>query len=339
MEVFPINFPKIDFSRLLNSNNIRVVLFVAVPVVVLLCTAAVLMAAYDPQPSASQTASGDTALAAETPDTPDTADTTYFNDTVDTAGTSSYAVDTTSTEPDLSSDSYTSSAEANFNSDSDTSSDTVAVSSVPVSAMIIVPFYSQEEEMPTGCEIVSARMALAYYGIETDYDELTSYINTDELQYNDEGLLYGASPNAAFIGNPRTSAGMGCFAAVIADMIESMNLDGITTDDTSGLPLDFVAQTYTTQGYPVLVWATMSMTDSTETTTWYLTDEYGNITDEKYTWLANEHCLVLVGYDEDYYYFNDPLADGVVKYEKELAESRYEEIGMYSLVVKSAVGN
>ncbi len=312
----------------------------AVPVVALLCAAAVLLFVSGAHTDSAATDTG-TASIVGTADTADTVDTPDAPETENTASEVSALTSTVSSAAenarigsDTDSDTDTDTgSDADTGADTDTTSST-AVSSVPVSAMIIVPFYSQEEEMPTGCEIVSARMALAYYGIEADYDELISYINTDELQYNDEGKLYGASPNTAFIGNPRTSSGMGCFSAVIADMIDAMHLDGIVADDTSGLPLDFIAQTYITQGYPVLVWATMSMSDSVATTTWYLTDASGSITDERYTWLANEHCLVLVGYDEDYYYFNDPLESGVVKYEKELAESRYEEIGMYSLVVK-----
>ncbi len=43
--------------------------------------------------------------------------------------------------------------------------------------------------------------------------------------------------------------------------------------------------------------------------------EYGNFTDEKFTWVSNEHCMLLVGYDEKGCWFNDPYdGNGVIRY-------------------------
>lgn len=41
---------------------------------------------------------------------------------------------------------------------------------------------------------------------------------------------------------------------------------------------------------------------------------------------------MLTGYDGEYYYFNDPLC-GKVRYEKQLVETRYSQLGSQSLVV------
>ena len=56
-------------------------------------------------------------------------------------------------------------------------------------------------------------------------------------------------------------------------------------------------------------------------------------TGETFTWISNEHCMLLVGYDEDSYYFNDPYAGKLVKYEKETVEQRYSELGKQSISV------
>lgn len=54
----------------------------------------------------------------------------------------------------------------------------------------------------------------------------------------------------------------------------------------------------------------------------------------QFQWLAGEHCLVLVGADEDYYYFNDPdYGDEVIGYEKELVQQRYDELGRQAIVI------
>ncbi len=44
--------------------------------------------------------------------------------------------------------------------------------------------------------------------------------------------------------------------------------------------------------------------------------------------------MLLMGFDENYYYFCDPLSQGaVVSYEKSLVEQRYEEMGRQAVVV------
>ena len=53
-----------------------------------------------------------------------------------------------------------------------------------------------------------------------------------------------------------------------------------------------------------------------------------------YTWLANEHCLVLMGYDNENYYFSDPYKGAVVKYKKALCQSRYQAFGQQALAIK-----
>ena len=45
---------------------------------------------------------------------------------------------------------------------------------------------------------------------------------------------------------------------------------------------------------------------------------------EEFTWISNEHCMLLVGYDEEGYYFNDPYENnGVIRYDKAVVEDRH----------------
>ena len=47
-------------------------------------------------------------------------------------------------------------------------------------------------------------------------------------------------------------------------------------------------------------------------------------TGERFLWTSNEHCMLLVGYDEENYYFNDPYDNnGVIGYSKQLVEKRH----------------
>ncbi len=216
-------------------------------------------------------------------------------------------------------------------------SDIVAKTKIPPKEYHIeVEHISQNNVMPTGCEIVSTKMVLDYYGMDRlSLGDVLSHLKCSDLKVSKDGKLYGLSPFQAFIGDPKKTSGFGCYPPVIMDMIEDFEFGNLYAEDTSSLPLDFIAETYVTQDIPVLVWATIGMGDSYLTDSWYLCDEKGKITKEKYTWRAEEHCIVLIGYDEKYYYFCDPLSlQDIVKYEKSLVEKRYKEIGSYSMIIR-----
>ena len=48
----------------------------------------------------------------------------------------------------------------------------------------------------------------------------------------------------------------------------------------------------------------------------------------------HEHCLVLMGYDKDYYYFGDSTAGTISHFKKDLVKQRYKQMFMQSIVVK-----
>ncbi|MBD5142608.1 MAG: C39 family peptidase [Ruminococcus sp.] len=198
-----------------------------------------------------------------------------------------------------------------------------------------VPYYSQENILPTGCEIISAKMLLEYYTHEeTEIEDMISVI---ACQYPKErkGKSYAPHPENAFIGSPWDESSFGCFAPVIVKMLNHLLPKNYQAVDTTGTDLQELAEKYLPQGTPVLVWATIYMRQSFPNVSWYLYNQYGYPTDKKFQWLANEHCMVLVGYDETYYYFNDPYdSNGLISFKRETTEKRYEEIGCYSLIVQ-----
>ena len=106
--------------------------------------------------------------------------------------------------------------------------------------------------------------------------------------------------------------------------------------EISGKSLEYLSGKYVAQGQPIMVWATINMSPSFKTTTWRV-----NYTDENakyklgsyYTWTAGEHCLLLTGYDKDYYYFNDPWTNARTRYSKILVNTRYNELGKQAVVM------
>lgn len=200
-----------------------------------------------------------------------------------------------------------------------------------VKLLINVPYYSQEE-YPTGCELVSASMLLGYYGFETTAGELIEkgHIKTSVLTEID-GVRYGGDPDKVFIGSPYDENSYGCWSGAVISCLESYLPKEYSVSDLSGQSLEELCEEYIKNGIPVLVWASIDMRETyiNESSSWIIKD-----TGEAFQWISREHCMVLVGYDEEYYWFNDPYSgNGVVPYEKNLAEQRYRELGKQAVAI------
>jgi len=196
---------------------------------------------------------------------------------------------------------------------------------------ISVPYISQLGEYPTGCEIVSASMLLNYYNYNISVDDfIDNYLDSSFLkEFN--GSLYGPHPNESFVGDPRSIYSYGCYAPVIVNSINKILKREDFVENTTGSEFDELIENYVDKEIPVLVWVSINMNPTSVGTQWYVKG-----TRETFQWISNEHCMVLVGYDKDKYYFNDPYEDnGVVGYDKKLVEKRFKELGKQSVVISN----
>lgn len=200
---------------------------------------------------------------------------------------------------------------------------------------IDVPYISQSEDYPTGCELVSASMLLNFYGFDITAGELIDegYMESVELEYSTDGknTVYCGNPEKVFIGNPRNESGYGCYAPALLECLKKY-LDGKYFDavNLSEISLKDLCAEYIDFGEPVIIWASLDMNPTVVNQEEWTIKETG----EKFNWISNEHCMVLVGYDESYYYFNDPQNDKAVPYKKETAEKRYKELGSQAVTVR-----
>lgn len=194
------------------------------------------------------------------------------------------------------------------------------------SVTIDVVNLDQNPEYPTGCESVSAVMALKYAGHSITVSKFVdSYLEKSSDFYIENGKKIGPDPTKVFVGNPRSGASYGCMAPVIEKACQKA---GATVKNTTGKSLDELCTGYIDKKSPVLIWATISMQEKESGSVWYLQDG------SRFVWPKHEHCLLLVGYDDQYYYVNDPMRGATVKYEKTVVSQRYGELGMQSLVIK-----
>lgn len=194
--------------------------------------------------------------------------------------------------------------------------------------LLDVPYISQQD-YPTGCESISAVMLLQYWEIDITVDEfIDGYLECGETRW-ENGELIGPSPNDKFVGDPRKSSGYGCYAPVIEKAYQKL-LDEHRVQNLTGGNLSEIATQYLDQGVPVLIWATIEMESA------YPTDSWINEADgSTVQWLANEHCMVLVGYNNDVYYCNDPYnGNGVKAYSRALLKNRFAQMGRQALVIQ-----
>lgn len=181
----------------------------------------------------------------------------------------------------------------------------------------------QYPELPTGCEVTALTTVLWYYGLDVD----KSYLAAEFLP---KGTVGEVGPSDAFLGNPASPHGYGCYAPVIKTTAEKYLSsliwlqEDMTVQDITGTPLPELEQ-YIVDGIPVMIWASMDMVETRRNEGW-------NINGETVYWIYNEHCLVLIGFTETEYIFADPL-NGIKSYEKELVNQRYGELGQQAVVI------
>ncbi len=211
---------------------------------------------------------------------------------------------------------------------------------------IDVPYISQKGLYPTGCESVSAVMLLRFLGYDISVDEfIKDYLDCQNFVMQN-GQLYGPDPRKHFCGSPYCEDDFGCYPPVICKALTkvfhqkepvygtnrkdasilpnntSQQIDHICYEaiDESHTPIETLVARYLDKGMPVIFWACIDMKKPIIGPSWKLLDS-----GETFTWISNEHCMLMVGYDDAYYYFNDPYeGHGVIGYPKALVLDRHK---------------
>lgn len=195
-----------------------------------------------------------------------------------------------------------------------------------------VPHILQTTAYPTGCESVAAVSLLQFYGADiTVKDFIDSYLpKADYPYYDDNGIMHGESPWEYFIGDPYSKSGYGCYAPPIVEAMAAAAPPELHVEEVEAPSLQSLCERYVALGEPVLVWATMYMLPPEEGRAWLLPDG------EEFVFIRPEHALLLIGYDEDYYYFSDSLSEETVTaYPKEASETAFAAMYSQAVVVRT----
>ena len=135
-------------------------------------------------------------------------------------------------------------------------------------------------------------------------------------------------------GDPHDHTGYGCYAPCIVRALQSAlkhegAADQFEVVDESGKTAAELCR-YIDAGMPVVFWATLDFTPVPEERDhWLLADG----TD--FAWKCHEHCLLLVGYDAEHYWFNDPWHNhGLCPQPKALVEQCHAAQDSYAVTLR-----
>lgn len=188
----------------------------------------------------------------------------------------------------------------------------------------------QNPELPSGCEATAATMLLEAYGYPVSMVGLAAAIPKAALEYRD-GRAYAPHPSEAFVGDPFSEAGYGVFPGALEETLQDCidEAGGPHTVRVYEGASESEILAVVDSGHPLCVWSTMWMEEIVPMPGWYI--KRGGIhTDEYFPWPGNEHCYVLVGYDDTYVTVCDPLR-GKVRYNRDRFFRLFDELGGYAL--------
>ena len=174
------------------------------------------------------------------------------------------------------------------------------------------------EGYPTGCESAALTILLRYHGLNINMSDVVNRLPKGSLPYTENGVRYGGNPYVEFVGHPNSYSSYGVYEKPIIKVTESFK-SGII--DGRGMKLDEVLKVVS-EGRPVLVWVSMNMAVPYISTSWTYKP-----TGEKISWMANEHALVVVGYNQNQVAVSDSLTGSIRYYNKSVFESRYNTYG------------
>ena len=97
----------------------------------------------------------------------------------------------------------------------------------------------------------------------------------------------------------------------------------------AGRPAAELCAAYSDRGLPVVFWAPLDFQPVPGCDHWTLPNG------RPFDWKLNEHCLLLVGYDDQHYWFNDPWHNhGLCPQPKALVEECHRAQGMYAVALR-----
>ncbi|WP_165452254.1 C39 family peptidase [Paenibacillus thalictri] len=199
----------------------------------------------------------------------------------------------------------------------------VPANPIAVKHIIDVPAMSQYPEYENGCEITSLAMLSSYLQLPYDRQELIRMLDKDETPLrtdSDGSVVEWGDPDIGFVGDiTGVEMGYGVYHTPIKDLLN--RIDHGHALDLSGSDFQEVEKQILSDR-PVILWTTSSFEPVDDWQQWH-TQAGGTINAT-----FEEHAVLLVGYDDDYVYVNNPLTGKQAEQaEKQAFIDSWEQLG------------
>lgn len=169
----------------------------------------------------------------------------------------------------------------------------------PASAILDAPVFRQHPELPSGCEITSLSMLLHYAGINKTKMDLLPDMKRDHtpLRWGEDGSIVSwGNPNEGFVGDiTGKSKAFGIYHGALLELLRIYMPNGVDLTRSSFNMLE----EQIAAGIPVVAWTTI---DFQVPSTWVTWDTPTGPIETTFM----EHAVLLVGYDQENVYVNDP---------------------------------
>lgn len=185
----------------------------------------------------------------------------------------------------------------------------------------------QFPELENGCESVALQMMLTKYElVGTDivsFSEELPLDTTKKVQHGDEIKVWG-DPNVGFVGDMTgEKMGYSIYSKPLVKFLEENYLERPV--DLTGVKPE-ILERYIRSGNPVVVWVTVNFRERESEVDW-VTEDGKEIASS-----FNIHAMTMVGFNEEFYYFNDPYT-GIknLRVTKEKFEKVWNSMGKMAL--------
>lgn len=207
----------------------------------------------------------------------------------------------------------------------------IALNAPPREVRLDVPLIAQKPELYNGCEVTSLTMLLNFKGVKVDKLTLVKDMKKDKtpmVKGKNGKIISWGNPDYGFVGDvtgkngPGYSINPNALLPLAENYYEgqAMDLTNCTLEDL---------QLYLMMKSPVVVWVTCSMNVPNNFVIW----KDGQGLPVKATF--SQHAVVLTGYDENYFYYNDPLSKTKnAKISKEQFSKVWNAMGKKALSVR-----